>query len=804
MTTPYKKDNLPSHYLQLFQSIVKQYENKNFKKALRTADEILAKFPNHADTLAMKGLIYKAQDRVEEGYNLVKEGLKHSSFSSSICWHVMGLMYREDKNHEQAVKAYINALRFDPQNLKIMNDLASMQMHLRDYQGLLATRQKLLQQKPTINVHWIGFAVAQHMAGRRDNALSTIDTFLQLAELTSKYEISEVHLYKNSIIAEFGNPERTLKHLQEIESLARDPIYILETKGKCLLQIGKNLAEARHVYHQLLKLNSENYEYHGAYQQAHGFSADTTTCSNDQIEPLLKHYDRLRSEFPKSAVIKRIALNFAKGEEFRKRVEEFIRKYLARTIPSLFSALKSLYTNSEKVQIIEDIFLSYEKSLEETGKLPGNDNVEAPSTILWTLSYLAYHYDRIGQTEKGLTYIEKAIHHTPTLLELYQVKARLLKHLGDYNQAAEVMDLARRMDLADRYLNTKGTKYLLRADRTKDAMETINLFARDPEGNLNIHDMQCMWFENETGESFLRQGKIGQALRQFDYVRSHIEEMIEDQYDFHQYSLRKLVLRSYIEMLRFVDRIRSIHFYERAAKGLVRCYMILHENPSVKEHNKTQQEVDEYEQKKKNAKPKKKDDEEGAKNKDEDYFGEKLMSVENPLLEATKYIKHLLEFSGEKLDVHLLAIDLYLHRKKYLLALKSIKAARKANETDPQLHFAIVKFYHQYQQDKNTLDGTVTSIIDKEIEFVGDINTFNDEYLKLNEKSYAARVAVSKSLKILNKDEKRAQDLILNVENATLQASLDAYDYVKGNDQVKNQLRERLLAVHKYANKFNA
>jgi len=153
MTTATPRETFATHYVQLFQSIVKFYEQKNFKKALKAAEDILVKYPNHADTLAMKGLVLKAMDRVEEGYNLVKEGLKNSMFSSSICWHVMGLMYRDDKNHEQAIKAYLNALRFDTQNIKIMNDLACMQMHVRDYKGLLQTRNKVVQLKPNMSGH---------------------------------------------------------------------------------------------------------------------------------------------------------------------------------------------------------------------------------------------------------------------------------------------------------------------------------------------------------------------------------------------------------------------------------------------------------------------------------------------------------------------------------------------------------------------------------------------------------------------------------------------------------------------------
>ena len=47
--------------------------------------------------------------------------------------------------------------------------------------------------------------------------------------------------------------------------------------------------------------------------------------------------------------------------------------------------------------------------------------------------------------------LERCIQHTPTLLELYTVQCRILKHAGDPEGAAAAADKARSMDLADRY-----------------------------------------------------------------------------------------------------------------------------------------------------------------------------------------------------------------------------------------------------------------------------------------------------------------------------------------------------------------
>ena len=48
---------LPKKEADLFKNVVKFYETKQYKKGLKNADTILKRFPNHGETLCMKGLI---------------------------------------------------------------------------------------------------------------------------------------------------------------------------------------------------------------------------------------------------------------------------------------------------------------------------------------------------------------------------------------------------------------------------------------------------------------------------------------------------------------------------------------------------------------------------------------------------------------------------------------------------------------------------------------------------------------------------------------------------------------------------
>jgi peptide alpha-N-acetyltransferase len=165
------------------------------------------------------------------------------------------------------------------------------------------------------------------------------------------------------------------------------------------------------------------------------------------------------------------------------------------------------------------------------------------------------------------------------VIECYLAKASFLKHAGALGAAAAVAEHARSLDLADRYLNSICTKRLLQAGDVETAEKTVALFTRDGDQASNMFDMQCVWFENEAGRCHARAGRRGRALKYFAAVRKHYDDMEEDQFDFHQYCLRKMTLRSYVHMLRVEDTLFSRKPYREAAKSAVEVYLDLHDHP---------------------------------------------------------------------------------------------------------------------------------------------------------------------------------------------------------------------------------
>ena len=134
-------------------------------------------------------------------------------------------------------------------------------------------------------------------------------------------------------------------------------------------------------------------------------------------------------------------------------MDSYLRPLLRKGVPSLFVSIKDLYSDISKRQVIESLALDYVSNLkahqsfskpelpdptsDSSNNQPEGDSKEAeefvelepPSALLWSLYFLAQHFDYCGQSVKALEYINAAISHTPTLVELLMTKARILKVL---------------------------------------------------------------------------------------------------------------------------------------------------------------------------------------------------------------------------------------------------------------------------------------------------------------------------------------------------------------------------------------
>jgi len=260
--------------------------------------------------------------------------------------------------------------------------------------------------------------------------------------------------------------------------------------------------------------------------------------TREQKEKLREAYRiELAPSFPKSAAVRRIPLTLLEDDsEMKSALEDICRQGLSRGVPSLISELMSFVWVENKdgkryvkpadaadirghvrFQMITAIVDSFLASLSSCSKFSADDEATVePSVILWTWYLRAGLHELAGEYMEGIALLDRCIERNPEEVDVYELKARLLKEAGDIASAVECLDKARELDKQDRYINSQTTKYMLQAGMEDQALQTISLFAKH-EGNpeQNLFDMQCSWYENELAASYERKKQWGKSLKKY-------------------------------------------------------------------------------------------------------------------------------------------------------------------------------------------------------------------------------------------------------------------------------------------------
>uniref|UniRef100_A0A0N5AFS7 N-alpha-acetyltransferase 16, NatA auxiliary subunit n=1 Tax=Syphacia muris TaxID=451379 RepID=A0A0N5AFS7_9BILA len=782
---------LPAKELALFRKLVKHYEHKQYKHGLRCARLILSnpQFSEHGETLAMRGLILNCMGRREEAQESVKRGLK-ADLKSHICWHVYGLVQKSEKKYDEAMKACKQALRLDKDNMQILRDLSLLQIQARDLDGYRDSRYHLLMLRPQQRIAWIGYATAYHLLKDYDMALKIVNEFCNNNKhLEYDFEQSELILYQNMLLRESGQLELAFSKLEENSSQIVDQVAYLEIRAKLLMQLGQP-EKAEKVYWLLIERNPENIDYFKKIEECRGLRESDV---NERYEI----YKTALLMKPRSAAAKRAPLYFLKGSEFEALLVPYLIAGLRKGVPSLFKNLVPLYSDEEKVKFLGKLLIDFVNRLEGNGysgaSLDGNVLPESPTTVLWLYYLTAQHYDKLGLIEKAHYFIDKALQHTPTLIELYAVKAKIYKHAGDPNEAARIMEQAQALDTADRYINSKCAKYMLRANMISEAEQMCSKFTREGvNASQNLNEMQCMWYEVECARAYERIANYGEALKKCHEVDRHFTGMYEDQYDFHTYCIRKMTLCAYIQLLRLEDVLRKHKFYYQAAEVAIRIYLRMHDRPEdfcptkkTCEDNLSAVELKKL--KKKQKKEKAKEALEAAKQKPQntkkvdvelDGFApepldtEKLLKVSDPLEEASKFVQPLLQLKSNEIGAYLLGFEVYYRKKKVLLMLQCINKLIRMDADDPRVHVALAKYLHFISNTE--LTGTVGSLTKELTEKLfmekQSAEQLNNEYRNKHMDSLPHRMAVGEVDIVLNRNSTDSvkQFLMESLKNQTM------------------------------------
>lgn len=822
---------LPAKDVALFNNAFKYHERKQYKKALQAVNSILQNHKEHGESMAMKALIMSSMNRKEDAYDLIKRSLR-TCITSAACWHVYGLIYRADHNYAEAIKCYRKARQYDSENLLILRDLSFLQVQIRDLTGFLQTRLEMLRNKPQRHEHWFAVSSAYFLLGNYEAAYEILEKFETAISKSNTVdevlEKNERKLFMVNLLMRAKMYKEALERLDSSMSSITDLTTAKEYRFEILLNL-ERLAEAEEVARSLVDLNSENLNYHSMLHRTLKLCPDQNGIyTPEQVEKLESISAEIMKADPRCAAINTLRLRYLPaGPEFKKCLEESFRKAVLKGVPSHFSTIKPLYKDSKKAEIIAEIIESNYASYKENKTLPGSDKTVSATTFIWLSDFLAQHYDTIGKGEEALRAIEEAIQHTPTTVELYMCKAKILKHAHDLKGAAIELEKARRLDLADRYINTKASKYLFRANEVERGEQTVELFTKDAENKSisTLHEMQCIWYELESGAAYKRVGENGKALKQYNYIEKHFLDFLEDQFDFHAYCLRRRTMQAYTDMISASDKLYTRPEYFATASAIINIRLALYDAPKevqksedelfaglsgtelkkAKRKWRKQQLIQQEEEKQRKLEEEKQRKLENSQKKksaeDDDPNGEKLLTLDH-MEDATKFLRKLEEHQSTRFETSLLGFEVYLRKKRFLLALRSLKRLiAKEGLNHPKIHTNIIRFFHAFKDA--SVSPVITQLVDEEKAKIlqgKTLEEFNHQFSSSHPDSYPHRVAYVRAALLLDpsKVETCKKDILnISISGATHQVLEETFELFR--TQLSKEIMDEFAAVCRQA-----
>jgi len=738
------------------------YDKGQHVKALKHADDILRSSPDNGDTLAMKGLILSQAPLREggnkaEGERLLKLGLIKAGMKTFVSWHCYALFHRAEKNYPEAGKCYKNALKYAPDNAQVLHDLGSMQAHARDFSGLVETRRKLMKIGVPSLVKWMELVSALHLNHELSEAericgvaierqKEKIDQFMKENAgaaleknrrtlgtvkngwLESRYILSQMHLYKALIMEEQNHFRPAWEYLEQNNAEICDKYRLWNTQARLLLK-NKEFAEAEKAFRKMCDINPECYGYLSGLIASHFKTTEVNPdscvcpvlppeCTYDDMKKFLK--EEIAAKYPKSHVVKSLLLEWFQGDDFKSELSSLLCASFKKGVPTMFNVLEPIVLSTkEKSDMTAAVINEIVTSLEKDSKLPNNsEEVVLPTCLFIAYLFAArFHacYDKDDNDRKvAMEYIKKAEKHTPTAVELYMDKAEVLSVCGAVKEAAEAAEHARKLDLADRYLNNFAALMQMRAGDLEEGLETVSLFLKDDykEPLAAVDAVQNIQVEDSIAGSCEVLGNEQKEVCVLMSILNVYERFFLTTFDYNYFAFVKNSFMSHKDLLSFGDRIPEMAYFHKSVVRLVD--ILLREDKHRKEdasyaakeeeaYNKCLDEIKEREEKRKAAEDairskgqdkKKKDSDDDLppveptqKSNDE---GMKLFLGPNPIESACNSLKPVLvNLRNKRVELKLPAYVFAAAARAYAAAGKTEEAAtylQRAKDIDAACH----------------------------------------------------------------------------------------------------------------------
>jgi tetratricopeptide (TPR) repeat protein len=523
--------------------------------------------------LALKGISEALLGEKEQGLKDIKDAIK-LKISNPIPWHFMALYYKEEKNYEQVIKNYSMSIKYDKENTNMIRELQYCQLYLRHYNSFMESSKACLQIKPNMIINWVTYCLSTYLLKNLSFTNKIIDNTLKLLsdyQTPKREDLFELKQFKVRVLRENGEYTEALKYLEDNEKDFKDKVIFHEAIADISFSL-KDYSKAFESSKFLFKRSPDNIQFLISLVRASLKNDDITNL--DDILNLLKEnspklqtfYNELLNiaanskndrdlfiAFNKNAVVDRVIYMVEPVESFKKNISLLIKNNIETTNPSTIVNLKWVYDYSkEKFEVLKNYFIELENEHDKEGTVYGSDIIPSLS---WFYFILSSHYKLCKEYEKALNYINKAIDLTPSVIEFFTLKSVILKRVYQFDASEKSYEKAKKLDVGDRYLNAKHAKTAIRNNDINKSLDIMQEFVKHPLEDENLEHNQTQWYMIESIMYYLRNGMYAHADR---LIRSFLQVFIsigEDQLEFFNYCLRRNVICSLVDTLKYVDKV---------------------------------------------------------------------------------------------------------------------------------------------------------------------------------------------------------------------------------------------------------
>ncbi len=664
------------------------------------------------------------------------------------------------------MRCYMQAQRHDSENFNVVRDLSYLQLYLRQYTSFLESARKGMEMRSNMMVNWATYAFANYLSHDYDFAFRLLESGQKIGaaniKLTEKHEIL---LFQSLMLVKQNKLEEALTFLLDNEQhMAYDKTLFNEKVFDLAVKLNKKEIALDFV-NRSFKINAENANYFVAYLNAtHSLRIASfeellkySITNPESAVELLKTVQEDIKPRIRSRIVNRLELALSQGDKFKEIFSSYFQQNVKQNLPSFFINVKFIYTfQSSKIAIIEEVISAHLASIKSSGKLDqsltNGEVLDITPNLIWVHYYAAQHYDFIRDLEKALQYINLAIDSTPSVVEFYMVKSKILKHGGMLEGSAKSYEKAKKLDIGDRYLNARYAKIYARIGDVPRSVEIMKEFVRDPLSDENTDHFQCMWYETECGSAYLRGKSILRAHRLFKFLLSHFSTLIEDQFDFYNYCLRRFMINDFASTMEYMDRILDYKYVYRSLEAFEFILQFLKNNNSKELEKQLQNEYQDMEKEKL----------EKYKYKDVTTL---ITEIENEIfnfclkLQPYSKIPHL----------HHVSVKSFLNKGKVILALKSLVFLQKHAQGTFE-HLDSLQLFAKYIKDnKEKINSSYLDIIYEKFTILKNDESLQkyliEEKSKLNEDVSVQGLLVNAYESIFNKTQPIEKALEKFVEN---------------------------------------